>query len=105
MRLRKLPSPFRNRLTDHVETVVILMTDRACRIEQKISLVAAKIEHAFAAPVRMIKLLVEIYELRGFDELRTQCLLLGCTAPEMNFLDDHKCVRKVSRKGAKGFAK
>src|SRR5262245_32263757 len=74
MRLRKLPASCRDRFADHVETVVILLTDRAGWIEQKIPFVAAKIEHALAAPVWMIKLRVEICKLRGLDALRAQCL-------------------------------
>src|SRR6476620_68839 len=101
VRVRKRPASFFDRLTDHVNAVVILVTDRAGGIEQQVPLVATKVEHALARPARMRELLIEISKLRRLHELRTQRLLFRRAPPEMDFLDHHKRVRKVSRKGAK----
>src|SRR5215213_528698 len=84
MRVGECFVPFFDRFTDHVETIIILMTDRARRIEQQVSLVATKIEHAFAPPVRTPELLIEVSKLRRLRELRTQCLLIRRSPPQMN---------------------
>src|SRR5262245_22573601 len=85
---KRLASLF-DRFADHVETVIILMTNRARRIEQQVAFVAAEIEHVLAAPIRMAKLFVEVSELRRFHKLRSQRLLLRRSPPQMN-LFDHK---------------
>src|SRR5690242_10930011 len=98
VRSGKCPATFEDRSADNVQRVVVLVTDRASRIEQQVSFVAAEIEHSLSPPVGVPELRVEVGKLRGLDELRAQRLLLGCAAPEMNFFDRHKGVGKVHAK-------
>src|ERR1044072_2307573 len=74
--LRKCSTTFFDCVTNYVETVIILVTDRASRIEQQISLVPTEIKHALRAPVRVIELCVKIGKLRRLHELRPQRSLL-----------------------------
>src|ERR1041385_1517351 len=49
----------------------------------------------------MRELRIEVGKLRRLHKLRTQCLLFRRATPQMDFFDGHRCVREVSRKGAK----
>src|SRR6185369_12350353 len=101
IRLRKCFTTFFNCVTNYVETVIILVTDRARRIEQQVSLVPTEIKHALILPVRMIELCVKIGKLRRLHELRTHRSLFFSSSPEVYFLDHHKKVLPQRRKAAK----
>src|SRR5688500_20254587 len=91
MRLGESPAPFFDRFADYIESVVILMTNRARRIEQQISFVTAKVEHQLVRPVGIFELLVEVSKLGRLNELRTKCAFRRSSAPQMYFFH-HRAV-------------
>src|SRR5687768_1276782 len=92
MRLGESPAPFFDRFADYIETVVILMTNGARRIEQQISFVTAKVEHQLVRPVGIVELLVEVSKLRRLNELRTKRAFRRSSPPQMYFFDHHAVI-------------
>jgi hypothetical protein len=67
MSLWELLAPFLNGVFDDIQAVIVLGADLARRIEQKVTLVPAKVEHRSAVPFRVTELLLKIGKLPGLS--------------------------------------